>query len=249
MPQSIFKSLLVGSIAIGSVFPVAIGYAYTNDSTVYLPPTYYTFVPPPAGGTYVDPVFGTTIRRISNAASTLRADNGGLLPSVEAEYSTKSPFNADNSKILLMEFSYFALYDGVTLHRIKILPVSASSEPLWSRSDPNSFYYHPYNGNQIIKYTLGANGSPDSSTVIHTFSEYSSISAKGESEMSYDGDHLVLVGDGHQAFVYTISTNSKGPVFEASGHGTLDSVYITPNNNVLMAWSSSGTFVRVTTRS
>ena len=228
--------------------------AYVTDKNVYPPPNYYTFVPPAAGGRYIDTVFGTTITRISDAANTISADNGQPLPWLEAEYPTKSPFNADNSKILLIEFSYFSLYDGVTLQRIKPLccpapggpSVSSSSEPLWSRTDPNSFYYHPYKGNQLIKYTLGTNGNPDTSTVLHTFSEYSSIFAQGESEMSYDGDHIVLAGgpagDEHEIFVYTISTGTKGPVFDTNGHGPgWDAVYISPDNNVLIAWLTNGT--------
>jgi uncharacterized protein (TIGR03437 family) len=238
MRRSIREGLLFGLVSISLIIPASSANASVNDSSVYLPPNYYSFVPPAAGGSYVDPVFGTTISRISNAANTVRADSGGLLQSVEAEYSTKSPFNADNSKVLLVEFSYFALYDGVTLQRIKpLLPVSSSSEPLWSRSDPNVFYFHPYNSNQLKAYNV----SNDVQTVVHTFSEYGAISGQGESEMSYDGNHLVLSGDGHQVFVYTISTDTKGPVFDASGKGNLDALYISPNNNVLIAWSATGT--------
>ena len=221
--------------------------AYVTDEDVYLPPDYYTFVPPAAGGSYIDPVFGTTITRISDAANTINADSGQPLPWVEAEYSTKSPFNADNSKILVIEFSYFSLYDGVTLQRIKPLCcegpiVSASSEPLWSRADPNVFYFHPTNPNQPNFNQLKMyNVATDVATIVHTFSEYSSISAKGESEISYDGDHIVLAGDGHQIFVYTISTDTKGPVFDTNGHGGWDAVYISPDNNVLIAWLTDGT--------
>src|SRR5262249_37531833 len=149
---------------------------------IYTPPNYYSFVPPAAGGSYSDPVFGTTISRISNASAQ-------GVPSVEGEYSTKSPFNADDSRILLVEFSSFGLYDGSTLSRIQSLPgVAASSEPLWSRTDPNIFYFHPYNSNQLLSYNIATGAQ----TVLHTFSEYGSIYSRGESEMSYDGDHLVI---------------------------------------------------------
>ena len=78
----------------GSLFLCAsIAIAYLTDTNVYLPSNYYTFVPPAAGGSYLDPVFGTSISRISDAVNTIRADTGGLLPWVEAEYSTKSPSN------------------------------------------------------------------------------------------------------------------------------------------------------------
>ena len=74
-----------------------------------LPPNYDAFQPPAVGGTYVDPVFGTTVKRISNALGTLNADRGGNLTWITDEYSTMSPFNSDNSKILLVHQSYFAL--------------------------------------------------------------------------------------------------------------------------------------------
>jgi hypothetical protein len=217
---------------------------YLTNTNVYLPPNYYSFVPPAAGGSYIDPVFGATITQISDAAHTTSADSGQPLPWVEAEYSTKSPFNADNSKMLLIEFSYFSLYNGVTLQRIKPLCcqgtiVAASSEPLWSRTDPNVFYFHPANSNQLETYNVAT----DAVTVLHTFTEYSFVYARGESELSYDGDHIVLAGDGHAIFVYTISTNTKGPVFDTNGKNPTgwDAVYISPDNNVLIAWLTNGT--------
>jgi hypothetical protein len=232
-------------LVIWALFHVANASAYLTDNTIYLPPNYYTFVPPIAGLSYLDPVFGTTITRISDAANTIRADSdsGQHLLWVEAEYSTKSPFNADNSKLLLLEFSYFALYDGVTRQRIKPfccqgIIVQASSEPLWSRTDPNVFYFHPSDSNQLRMYNVVT----DVTTVLHTFNEYSYISAQGESEISYDGDHIVLAGDGHEIFVYTISSNIKGPVFDTSGKNAngWDAVYISPDNNVLIAWAMNG---------
>src|SRR5688500_14403826 len=97
--QFIAKSFLVGLVT-WLLFHGAEVAAYLTDQNVYVPPNYLTFVPPPARGSYVDPVFGTTISRISDAANTVREDTGGSLPGIEVEYSTKSPFNADNSKIL-----------------------------------------------------------------------------------------------------------------------------------------------------
>jgi len=222
--------------------------AFLTNHNVFLPPNYYTFTPPANGGNYVDPVFGTTITRISDAAATTGADSGQPLPWVETEYSTKSPFNVDNSRILLLEFGYFSVYNGATLQRIKPLCcqgtiVSAQSEPLWSRTDPNVFYFHPSNPNQPTRNRLQTyNVATDGVTLLHTFTEYSSIFARGESEMSYDGDHLVLAGDGHQIFVYTISTNTKGPLFETNGKNPngWDAVYISPDNNVLIAWRTNG---------
>src|SRR5947208_2093249 len=87
-------------------------FAYLNDPQVHVASNYYNSVPPANGGTYKDAVFGTEIRRISDALSQRNADRGGNLTFIVDEYSTMTAFNSDNSLILLQHQSYFALYDG-----------------------------------------------------------------------------------------------------------------------------------------
>jgi hypothetical protein len=208
--------------------------AALTGTGVYAPPDYDSFMPPSVGGSYADPVFGSTIKRISNALSTPNADRGGYLTWITDEYSTMSPFNRDNSRILLVHESYFALYDGAGVY-IRDLPLelSASSEPRWSTADNKTLYY--VRGNQLKTYDT-SNGAM---SVVHTFSEYSVISGKGESAISFDGDHFVFAGDGRYVFAYQISADRKSPVFDTGGHG-FDSLYITPNNNVTITWNQSG---------
>jgi hypothetical protein len=209
-------------------------FAYVTDTTIYTPPAYTTFIPPSAGGSYTDAVFGTAIKRLTNGMSMVRADNGATLTSVQTEYSTMSPFNHDNTRLLLLHFSYFGLYDGGGNYlRDLPLEINASSEPRWSRNDPNVFYY--VRGNQLKQYNVGTGAI----SVLHTFSQYTQIKGNGESDISLDGDHLVLQGDG-RVFVYTISTDAVGPDFDTTGHG-FDSLYITPDNNVTITWNASGT--------
>ena len=218
-------------IWVGSVAP---SLAQSPARGLELPPSYDTFQPPAVGGSYVDPVFGSTIKRISNALATPDADHGGYLPWITNEYSTMSPFNSDNSKILLVHQSYFGLYDGTGFY-IKDLPleINASSEPRWSRSDDHTFYY--VHGNQFKTYDILSGAM----NVVHTFSEYSAISGMGESDISFDGDHFVFAGDRRYVFVYRISADAKSPVFDTAGYG-FDSLYITPNNNVTITWLQSG---------
>src|SRR5438093_12836364 len=87
-------------------------FAYTTDTNVYPPPNYSGFQPPAVNGSYIDPVFGTAIKRLSDAMNMKRADTGGTLTNVSPEYSKMSPFNQDNTKLILAHFSYFGLYDG-----------------------------------------------------------------------------------------------------------------------------------------
>jgi hypothetical protein len=163
------------------------------------------------------------------------SDIGGNLTWIEDEYSTMSPFNSDNSKILLVHQSYFALYDGTGFY-IRDLPleISASSEPRWSRKNNHTVYY--VRGNQFKTYDTNSGAI----AIVHTFSEYSAISGMGESDISYDGDHFVFAGNSRYVFIYRISTDTKSPVFDTGGT-TFDSIYITPLNNVIVSWIQSGT--------
>jgi len=209
--------------------------AQLTTTGIELAPEYDTLVPPQVGLTYVDPTFGSTIKRVSNALGTANADGGGNLTWIENEYSTMSAFNSDNSKFILVHQSYFALYDGSGFY-IHDLPleINASSEPRWSRKDNVTLYYH--SGNMLKSY----NTSTGSIAVVHTFSEYSAISGNGEMDISLDGDHFVYCGDGRYIFVYQISTDKKFTVFDTAGR-SFDSEYITPNNNVIISWIQGGT--------
>jgi hypothetical protein len=207
--------------------------AYLSDGNIYTPVNYSTLVPPGVGQAYLDPTFGTAVKRVSDARNTKHGADAGNLPYVVHEYSTMSPFNADNSRMLVLHHSYFALYGGQGNY-IKDLPleVSSSSEPRWSRQAPNIFYY--LSGNALKRYDVAT----DVSALVRTFSEYARITARGESELSYDGDHLALVGDDVYVFVYTLSTDTKGPVLDTSVSSGFDNVYITPDNNVLIGYRS-----------
>jgi hypothetical protein len=154
---------------------------------------------------------------------------------IGTEYSTMSPYNEDNSRLLLVHLSYFGLYDGAG-NFIKNLPfeINASAQPRWSRGDPSVLYY--VSGNQLKRYNVDTGVT----SVVHTFNEYSAISGKGKSDISFDGNHFVLVGDSRYVFVYEISTDSKGAVFDASGV-FISNVAITPDNNVIIAWAATGT--------
>ncbi len=205
------------------------------DSSVRVPPAYDSFLPPAVGGSYADPVFSSSIKRLSSATTQFDEAMGtGYIPLVSPEYSTMTPFNQDNSRLLLQHFSYFGLYDPKRGF-IKNLPfdVSASSEPRWSRTEPSILYFH--SGNALKRLNVSTNAI----TVLHVFSEYADISGAGESDICFDGDHLVLAGDRREIFVYELSSGTKGPVLETNGQ-TYDSLYMTPDDHVTVTWTSPG---------
>ena len=218
------------------IFSGATVSAYVTDREIYNPVNYFSFLPPDVGKSYIDPAFGTVIKRVSNAPSEPNRGDTGNLAFIVNEYATMTPFNSDSSLILLQHQSYFALYDGDGDY-LRDLPfeINASSEPRWSRRDANVLYY--VTGNQLKEY----NTAIGVTSVVHTFGEYARISGKGESDISVDGDHFVLVGDDRDIFVYEISADTKGPVFDAAGLGGFDQVQITPDNRVLVGWYAIGT--------
>jgi len=195
---------------------------------------YNSFIPPAAGGAYIDPAFGSTIQRVSDALATPNSSGGGNLTWIENEYSTASAFNSDNSRFLLVHQSYFGLYDGSGTH-IGDLPLEivASSEPRWSRQNQTTVYYHF--GNQLKSYDIASGVT----AVVHSFNEYSSISGNGEMDISLDGDHMVFAGDNRFVFVYQISADKKFSAYDTGSRG-FDSLYITPDNNVIVSWYTSG---------
>lgn len=209
--------------------------AQLSGTGVLTAPNYDSFVPPATGTSYTDPVFGSTIKRISNAPFTSNSDRGGMLTWIENEYSTMSAFNNDNSKLILVHESYFGLYNGDGVY-VRDLPleINSSSEPRWSRKDNETLYYHT--ANQFKSYNIATGVA----NVVHAFSEYSSISGNGEMDISFDGDHFVFAGDGRYIFVYQISTDTKFRVFDTTG-AAFDATYITPDNNVTITWKQSGT--------
>jgi len=226
------KDLVLPALFILSLAGSAL--AQRKDGATYPPPNYYAFQPPAAGSSYKDPVFGATIKRMSDSLVEPDAARGsGTLPFISNEYSSMSPFNSNNSRILALHFSYFGLYNGAGAFT-KNLNVCASCEPRWSRTHPNLLYF--VSGNKLKRLNV----STDAVSVMHTFSEYTSISGKGESDISSDGDHFVFAGDNSSVFVYEISTDTKGPVFDTGGRG-YDSLYITPKNNVTVTWFQPGT--------
>ncbi len=222
-------------VVAGCLFPLGAARAYLSDTAPHTPPSYKSFVPPAKGGTYTDPVFGTEIKRLSNALASPDDADGGNLTWVMNEYSTMSAFNSDRSRFILQHDSYFGLYDGQGTY-LRDLPfqVYASSEPRWSRKSANVLYF--VNGNQLKSYDV----STDATKVLHTFSEYNEISGHGESDISFDGDHMVFAGNGRFIFVYTISTDTKGQVFDTGGR-PWDSLYVTPDNHVTITWIQQGT--------
>jgi len=222
----------------------------TDPPAVLIPPDYNTFVPPGVGASYADPVFGTVIKRSSDAPNMPNNFTGsGMLAWVTTEYSTVNPFNRNGSRLILQHQGYYGLYDGNGTY-LQDLPfaVNAATGPRWSRTDANVLYYvkwvSPTSQNRLMRLDV----STGTSSLVHFFNEYAIISGEGESDISRDGDHLVLAGDNRYVFVYEISTDTKGPVLDTDlgcvypGYQPpcFNNLYIAPNNSVAIGWLPAG---------
>lgn len=109
--------------------------------------------------------------------------------------------------------------------------VSAGSEPRWSRTASHVLYFHT--GNQLKSLDIRTNHI----TLIHKFSEYTKITGAGESDICFDGNHMVFAGDGRHIFVYDLEGDTKGSTFDTAGQ-PFDSLYITPDHNVTITWGT-----------
>lgn len=152
------------------------------------------------------------------------------------EYACINAFNCDNSIILLIkgEGNFCAYYtiDGT----IKDLPILASEEPRWSTKSPSTFYYIPYGlRNHLMSYQI-SNGQ-SIAKILREFKEYVAIKGMGESDISEDGDHLVLRGelpDGHfEVFLYNIATNEKITVFPLPKD--VDGLKVSADNQIIVS--------------
>ena len=219
-----------------------------NDTNVYVPPNYDTFVPPARGQSYTDPVFGCKITRITDATS---ASNGA-----HHFYNTITPFNADDSYLVLSGASGSPVVvdlSGNTVVPASNMPGSNTAILPWDTTNPKVFYYT--SGNQFLKGTI--TGTPPNatvnSTVLATFSQYGSAVVPGDMDISNDGLHIWLTsagsmgGDSYTADVFLVTLNAgNGNATSAAMGAVMPSVsyhklQIVPNNGVSVEGSGPRT--------
>ncbi|MBI3897586.1 MAG: InlB B-repeat-containing protein [Gammaproteobacteria bacterium] len=180
-----------------------------------------TVTQPSKGSAYLDPQFGTTVRRITAVGS------GGVLKPL---YSTTQAWNADESYLILYHTSNVSgrheLYQGKAPYGfIKILDIAPADieQVYWHTSDPDVFFYP--SGTNLIRYHVSS-GAKD---VVHTFSCGENISADSHGTMSWDSNVIGLkCNSSNQAHLYRIDTNtlstatlptdSNAPLASASGN-------------------------------
>lgn len=174
---------------------------YATDKKSYVPPDYYTMKPPAAGQTYVDPVFGTTIKRISDVT----LDDGGSKKGIWPEYSQHSSYNLDDTYLAAVTApNGLFLYNEQGFFRAVTHPreVLMQNEPRWSRTNADWLYWRDRRkqGVRIWRYSVSTNSHKQ----IDALSQYKEISfGLGKGHPS-DNDRIVIVADQRYLIAYDL---------------------------------------------
>ena len=223
-----------------------------NDKAVHLPPNWATFTPPPSGQSYVDPVFGCTVKRLTSSGTDENAWDGTHL-SFANYYSTFTAMNATDSMLFIVS------NDGGW--RIKdtngnvVIPEAGmpafEGHPVWDAANGDVFYYT----HNASLYSGTISSSSVVSKILHTFSEYKGVTSPDSADLSQDGDHVALVGQNSNntmdVFVwslgqqmktskYTTACTVSGSVTSTPQPGCLHKMQLTPNNLLTIQFSGDG---------
>ena len=228
-----------------------------DDGLAHLPPTYTTFTSPARGQSYVDPVFGCTVTRLTDVSNERPTGTGKFL-GIHHYYSTVSPMNADDTMILLGDswgnwFIVDPVGNPITAAGSWPNPVPFGSQPVWDRTQVNVLYYT--SGNSVYQATVNKTAGTITTTTLFTFFEYDNVVMMDEPDLSEDGDHLALVG--HNAnntldvFSWSISQHTKLNPYTTSTSctaaaplgnqpGCLHKLQLTPTNGLYITFNASG---------
>ncbi len=219
---------------------------FLSDTAYHAQPA---VVLPPLGGSYVDPVFGTTVRRIS---ATRSPTAGHSYPGTVPEYSKVQAWNCDDTRLLLRgtDASWY-LYDGQTLSGRTATKLPAGDiEPRWSPTNPGCIIYML--DDAIYKYSV----SSGRSYRIAYFKGLGPLSSGAEQELPRDGRYIAVHGPVHedktgrylytQAFTVDLTTGKRSQLVTLKSPGNnpddfLDYVAITPDGaDVMVMWAAYG---------
>ena len=194
---------------------------------VLKPPDYYSFTPPAVGDDYVDPVFGSHVRRLTN-------ENSRLVHVGQSEYTN---FNADDSLFFSSISAGVYVYDAETGVQVNQFPTINIANVRWSPIDKDHFFY--MTGSQIRKYNVNTGLY----TLLHDFG--SAISdCGGDGNQISDNGRFWLINQGNEIFVYDLvndqiypQTNLGQLGFGCKSEGCIDFASISPTGNyILVNW-------------
>lgn len=165
-------------------------------------------IPQPAlHESYVDPVFGVRVLRITDPGQVSNVSR------IRHYYSKANPFNADETRAIFHGSDGSSwLYDTRTWTPIKSLRLRSSDPEIqWHPTDPHLFYHMEFvdNSPNVRAFQL-YDIRTDASRVLRDFSEYETARGRLEGNMDRQGRYYALIGKRgkkHEAFVYDVLAN------------------------------------------
>ncbi len=137
---------------------------------------------PLAGSPIKDPVFGTTLLRITDAAAA-------ALPGLCPQYSKRQAWNVDESLLLLSTGdSTLRLYDGTTYELKRDIGSVQSEDVFWHPTATNLVLYNPQNS--LYAHDV----LTDEETLVCAMTNFYFADAAGEGNLSRDGRYYAVYG-------------------------------------------------------
>lgn len=227
-----------------------------NDGNVHLPPNWDSFTPPAEGQSYVDPAFGCTVTRLTNASTDETTWDGKHL-SFRNYYSTFTTINATDTMVFIAsDDGNWRIKDmnGAILVPVINMP-SFNGHPVWDASNGNIFYYTA--DNTLYSGTIDPNTKSVVMTALHTFAEYTQgVISPDSADLSQDGDHIALVGQNptntmdvfmwslggqSKSSVYTTTCTVTGTISTGASIGCIHKLQLTPDNLLIIEFEEEGT--------
>ena|SRR5438094_1962151 len=216
-----------------------------NDRQVHIPPDWTSFVPPARGVSYVDPVFGCSIVRLTDALHDGVAEHH--------YYATLTPVSADDSKVLIVnEHGAWFVTDlvGRVVVPVTKMPANNGGTLLWDATNGDVFYYTIKNS--LMKGTI-QRGTVKAS-LIHRFGEYEVVMLPDKTDLSVDGESQAMWGgttNGTHSlniFTYNIQRKTKKTPYvtgctqnAALTQGScVHGITQTADNNVIIDFANDG---------
>ena len=227
---------------------------HLDDEKIHIPPDWTTFTPPKTGESYIDPVFGCSVRRLTDASSDETLPDGKH-PSFMHYYSTFTPVNAADTMVLINAINgtwRIKSMDGKIVIPPNKMPPMNDGHPVWDSSDGSVFYY--VRGKDLYRATV-MEGSVKSA-VLHTFDEYRGIGTPDAADLSQDGDHIAIVGQNPDktmdVFVWSLHSHVKTSIYRTvctignwdvtatPQPGCVHKLLLTANNLLAIAFADDG---------
>ena len=156
--------------------------------------------------TYIDPVFGTVVKRITTQRQMMAGDPQGDVGSgVWPDYAKTPIWNCDGTLLMLWDgHGYIHLLDGRTYKYLRTLTGEGfngnqSPEPRWSSNNPRVFYFVFYN--KFMSYDVQSKRVK----VVHDFSGL----VAHQMSVSYGDEGNPSVDDRYWAFYVVLDESQK----------------------------------------